>query len=57
MYWWHIVNSGESSLIQKCFKAQQNYPVKKDWIFEIENDKKEFSFKITDIRLKNHIKE
>ena len=29
IYWWHIVNNGESSLIQKCHKTQQNNPVKK----------------------------
>ena len=32
IYWWHIVNNGESSLIQKCHKTQQNNP-EKNWIF------------------------
>jgi hypothetical protein len=52
MYWWHLINSDENSLIKRCYKAQKNNPARKDWIHEIENDKKEFDFNLSDEELK-----
>ena len=42
MYWWHLINSPKTSLIQRCYLAQKIKPVKKDWIEDVENDKKYF---------------
>ena len=42
MYWWHLNNVESKSLIQKCYKAQKVKPVKKDWVNDVENDKKIF---------------
>lgn len=53
MYWWHINNLEETSLIKKCYKAQKVKPVKKKhWIQTIEKDKKDFNINLQDKDLK-----
>ena len=52
MYLWHLNNVDESSLIQRCYNAQRNNPVKKDWIHAIDSDMKELNIEITDEELK-----
>ena len=40
MYWHHIVKLGKNSLLNKFYTAQQNQPVKGDWVKLLEKDKK-----------------
>ena len=53
MYWWHLNNSDENLLINRCYRAQRNNPIKKDWINDVESDKKEFNIKMSDDEVKN----
>ena len=52
MYWWHLNNVPETSLIQRCYKAQKSRPAKKDWIYDLEKDKEDFNINITDEQIK-----
>ena len=52
MYWWHINRVPETSLIQRCYKAQKLKPARNDWIIQLEKDKKEFGISFNDEKIK-----
>ena len=53
MYWHHIVNLKEDSLLKKVYKAQKNQPVKGDWVKTLEDDKAAFQIELNDDDLKS----
>ena len=57
MYWWHINNQEETSLVKKCYNGQRLKPVKKDWVHTINKDKKDFNISLQDEDLKTIKKE
>ena len=52
MYWWHLVNKDEDSMLHKFYKAQQNNAVKGDWVNSLLKDKQEFNIDVDDETLK-----
>lgn len=56
MYWWHIVNKDENSMLYKFYKAQQNNLVKSDWVNSLNKDKEEFNIDFDDDMLKTKFK-
>ena len=48
MYWWHINNTDNSSLINRVYQAQKINPVKNDWVHQVSQDKKDFNIDIDD---------
>ena len=53
MYWHHIVNRENNSLLHKFYSSQKNDPVNGDWINTLERDKKDFNIKYSDEDLKS----
>ena len=49
MYWWHLVNVDKSELIQKFFTAQKLNKSKGDWIYQLEQDKKDLDMDLSDV--------
>jgi hypothetical protein len=38
LYYWSILQKDEEELVKKVFNAQKSFPVKNDWIHQIQND-------------------
>ena len=51
MYWWHLVNTEDDSMLHKFYAAQKLFPVKGDWVNDLDNDKKEFEIEFDDEEL------
>ena len=51
MYWWHLVNKNENSMLYKFYIAQKESPVKGDWVNLLNNDKAEFGIDEDDEKL------
>ena len=49
MYWWHLVNVDKSELIQKFFTAQKLNKSKGEWIYQLEQDKKDLDMDLSDV--------
>ena len=52
IYWHHLVNLKNDSLLKKFYEAQLNQPVKGDWVTLLKKDKDDFQIKFTDEELK-----
>ena len=53
MYWWHINNTNNSSLINRVYQAQKINPVKNDWVLQVSQDQKDFHIDLDDNEIKN----
>ena len=51
MYWWHMERLNGEKMLYKFLKAQQNNPVKNDWILQVMKDKEELQIDISDKEL------
>ena len=38
LYYWNILQKDEEELVRKVFNAQKSFPVRNDWIHQIQND-------------------
>ena len=38
LYYWSILQKDEEELVKKVFNAQKSFPVKNDWIHQIQNE-------------------
>ena len=52
MYWWHILNTEETEMINRVYRAQKLSPVSGDWVQLLEEDKQMFNIKMTDDEVK-----
>ena len=56
MYWWHLVNTKEDSMLHKFYNAQKLNPVKGDWVNDLDKDKIEFEIEYDDEEFKGMFK-
>ena len=52
MYYWHILHSDETELLNKFYSAQLLRPTKNDWAIQITKDKKELHINLSDEEVK-----
>ena len=52
MYWWHIVNKDNTSMLHNVYSAQKSFPVRGDWSNLLDKDKKDFDIDCDDNQLK-----
>ena len=43
---WYILHEDDESLIRRFFKAQQEHPMKSDWVSTVQNDLKELEIEM-----------
>ena len=51
MYWWHLVNVKNSELIHKFYLAKKSNRSKGDWIYQLEQDKKDLKLDLSDTEI------
>ena len=52
MYYWHILHSDETELLNKFYSAQLLRPTKNDWVQQITKDKKDLNINLSDEEVK-----
>ena len=53
MFLKHILHIDESRLLSKFYQTQKNFPVKNDWVTQVEKDKEEINLNLSDLQLKS----
>ena len=52
LYYWHILHSDETELLNKFYSAQLLRPTKNDWVQQITKDKKDLNINLSDEEVK-----
>ena len=53
MYLWSILQQPEEELVKKVYNAQKMFPVKDDWIHQIESDLEDLGIEFDEVKIKN----
>ena len=53
MYYWTLLNKGDSELAKKVLETQQLLTSKNDWVLQLQNDLKECRIELSEAEIKS----
>ena len=53
MYYWSLLNKSDNELVKNVFKTQKQFPIRDDWILEVQENLKFCDIELSEDQIKN----